>query len=78
MYSGFFGVRSFSGSDRCPVIPGFLGDRAENLENDGNEASEFAPENKPFDAPKGNVLVFQPSIFRGYVSFRECTCLKPG
>ena len=31
----------------------------------------FAPENRP--GPKRKV-VFQPSIFRGYVSFRECSC----
>ena len=28
------------------------------------------PENRPF-APKGNVLVFQPSIFRCNVRFRD-------
>ncbi len=33
--------------------------------------SHFAPENRPFNAPKGKEKVFQPSIFRCYVSFRE-------
>ena len=33
---------------------------------------KFAPENRPFNDPKGNEIVFQPSIFRGEnVSFRK-------
>ena len=33
-----------------------------------------APENRP--GPKRK-LAFQPSIFRGYVSFRECKVFRP-
>ena len=38
--------------------------------------SKFTPENRPF-TPKGKEKVFQPSISRCYVSFREGICKFP-
>ena len=45
-------------NERCPMFQNTLPETN----------SKFAPENRP--GPKRK-LVFQPSIFRGYVSFRE-------